>query len=264
MKKFLLCVLILFSVPAFAGTIDFANDFRDKSGCFILYNLNQEKTIVKYNPDRCEQRISPDSTFKIALSLMAFDQKLIDPNTVFKWDGRARSLPAWNQDQTPKSWLENSAVWVSQELTPQLGISKIKYYLKQFNYGNQDFDDLTHAWLSSTLKISAEEQLVFLKALAMGKLNVSSEALLLTKSNMHLETLANGWELYGKTGSGFSNTHKGYRDGWFVGFIEKADKSYIFVLNFSDTQNPNTTAFGGPEARKIAESILNRKCIELF
>ena len=51
-------------------------------------------------------------------------------------------------------------MWLSQLLTPQLEMPKIKNYLQKFNYGNQDFsadvgknNGLTNAWLNSSLKI---------------------------------------------------------------------------------------------------------------
>ncbi len=253
-----------------ASTPDFSTYFKEKSACFIVFNLDENKLTTKYNPSRCEEKIPPDSTFKIALSLMAFDQKIINQNTVFKWDGQDRSLSFWNQDQTPKTWLKNSAVWVSQQLTPQLGLDKIKYYLEQFDYGNQDFsggpgknNGLTHAWLSSSLKISGNEQLVFLKKLIMNKLPVSKSAMTDTKENMYLETSPNDWKLYGKTGTG-SPTHqsinhtRALEDGWFIGYVEKGKQTYLFVLNFSDSKPPNSTEAGGTRAKKITKALLTK------
>lgn len=270
MKRILLLVLLsVFSVNIFANELKLNEYFNDKNGCFILYSLNESKLIEKYNPKRCAERISADSTFKIPLSLMAFDQGIINQKTQFKWDGKNRDLPFWNQDQTPKSWLSNSTVWVSQLLTPKLGLEKIKQYLKEFNYGNQDFsgdpglnNGLTKAWLSSSLKISADEQLNFLKALANNQLLVSKDAMLNTKENMYLETSPNSWKLYGKTGSGHSqqklNNKTEHQDGWFVGFITKANQRYLFVVNFTDLQTPQSKEAGGARAKLIAKNILNQ------
>jgi beta-lactamase class D/beta-lactamase class D OXA-1 len=271
MKKLVSTLIFsLFAANSFASVEDFSKYFNEKSGCFILFDLNKNKLIEKYNPSRCKEQIPPDSTFKIPLSLMAFDQKLITEKTVFKWDGKDRGLSFWNQDQTPQTWLKNSAVWVSQELTPKLGLDKIKYYLKQFKYGNQDFsgdpgknNGLTNAWLSSSLKISGDEQLIFLKNFICNKLPVSQAAMTDTKENMYLETSPNGWRLYGKTGSG-SNVHQpvNYQhtleDGWFVGYVQKADQVYVFVLNFSDLKKPNTTEAGGTRAKGIAKDLLKQ------
>lgn len=50
--------------------------------------------------------------------------------------------------------MQFSVVWVSQEITQKIGLNKIKNYLKDFDYGNQDFsgdkernNGLTEAWL---------------------------------------------------------------------------------------------------------------------
>ncbi len=274
MKKIILSLFLsLFISMVFANTPDFtttpnyASYFSNKVGCFILYSVNQDKIVSEYNPTRCAQRITPASTFKIPLSLMAFDQKLITQQTVFKWDGKVRWFPAWNHDQTPKSWFENSAVWVSQALTPKLGLEKIKGYLQKYNYGNQDFsgnpgknDALTHAWLSSSLKISANEQLTFLKALVADKLAVTHDAMKNTKQNMYVDTTKGGWKLYGKTGSGASqqnsNEKNELQDGWFVGFLEKEGQRYIFVLNFSDQQKPDALEGAGIRAKAMVKMIL--------
>lgn len=221
--------------------------------------------VEKYNPSRCAERIPPDSTFKVALSLMAFDSNIITQKTIFKWDGKQRWLPAWNQDQTPHTWLKNSVVWVSQEITPQLGLPKIKAYLKAFNYGNQDFsgdpgknNGLTNAWLVSSLKISGDEQLTFLKAFLSDKLPVSKEAVNNTKENMFLEDLPQDWKLYGKSGSGprTQAVDDGLTTGWFIGFVQKNNQTYIFVTNFTDLQITENSAQSGTTAKEITKDIL--------
>jgi len=263
MKKILLaCTLCLIPVIASANKINFADYFKDKSACFMVFNLKDNILVAEYNDERCKKRMPPDSTFKVPISLMAFDQKLISQDTVFKWDGKDRGLAVWNQEQTPQSWLKNSAVWVSQELTPKLGLAKIKTYLKNFDYGNQDFsgdpgqnNGLTHAWLNSSLKISGEEQLEFLKKFFRNQLPVSADSINNTKTNMLLETSPKGWKLYGKTGSAVQTN--GLEDGWFVGEIEKNGQQYVFVTNFTDLTPKNSAEMGGTRAKNIVKTILN-------
>jgi beta-lactamase class D len=260
-----------------SNNLDITKYFTNKNGCFILYDINTSKIITKYNAKRCGDQIPVDSTFKIALSLMSFDQQIISNNTVFKWDGKARWLKIWNQDQTPRTWLQYSVVWVSQLLTPKLGISKIKYYLKKFNYGNQDFsgdlgknNGLTNAWLNSSLKISADEQLLFLINMVTYKLPVSHTAITNTFNNMYIDSdpatdlslygaqfdkLKNNWKLYGKTGSSGST---GFRDGWFEGFVIKGKQQYVFVTNFSDTKPSTYKMSGGATAKGITIQLLNQ------
>jgi len=275
-----LLFLCLFSVVGWAESAAVLTDdvstklFQDKTGCFILYNLNENKTITEYNAPRCAERIPPNSTFKVPLMLMAFDQKLIDQQTIFKWDGKKHELEAWNHCQTPKTWMKNSALWVSQLLTPQLGLKKIQHYLKVFHYGNEDFSaGLTTAWLSrspKSLKISANEQLTFLKALVNNTLPVSSDAMSNTKENIFLETTKSGWKLYGKTGAGYHNVKDrennvpfgdAPQDGWFIGFMQKNKQTYVFVLNFSDHAKPNSTVSGGVRAKAMTQELLEKMSI---
>lgn len=276
MKKLLTLILATTSLSAAANEIttqEYSQLFKNYKGCFILFSVNEHKIISEYNPkNRCKQRIAPDSTFKIALSLMAFNQGIINQNTVFKWDGKKTELPGWNQDQTPNSWLKYSVLWVSQQITPQLGYNRIKHYLASFAYGNQDFsgdpgknNGLTHAWLASSLKISAVEQLHFLKAMLSNELPVTHEAVTNTKQNLYQGKLDNGADYYGKTGSGRhgrnereTNPSK-LRDGWFVGFIENGTQQYIFVSNLTDKVIPASTdkSYGSALLKPITLKLLN-------
>ena len=269
MKKILALTLISSVISAHATELTedtFTKAFNNYDACFILYDVNHAKVLSEYNPhNRCNQRIAPDSTFKLPLSLMAFNEGIITQNTVFKWNGKKGLLPDWNQNQTPATWLKYSVVWVSQQLTVQLGSDRIQHYLTDFHYGNQDFsgdpgkhNGLTHAWLTSSLKISAVEQLNFLNALLKDELALSSGAVENTQKNLYQGTLANGFAYYGKTGSGVHKTTK-LRDGWFVGYIEQGTQRYIFVSNLTDKKPVTTDQFYGSAILKpITIELLNR------
>ncbi len=270
---FTLLFLLPFCLFAQTPTTAYAKHFGHYHGCFILYHVNENKIVSQYNPNnRCNEQLPPNSTFKIPLSLMAFNEKLITQQTTFKWDGTQGDLSAWNNDQTPASWFTNSVVWVSQDLTQQMGLEKIRLYLSTFNYGNQDFsgdpglnNGLTHAWLASSLKISAVEQLHFLTAMLNGELGLNQTAIKETKNNMYLGKLNNGASYYGKTGSGRHGRNERLsepsklRDGWFVGFIEQGSDQYIFVSNLSDTVAPlaGDNAYGSQILKPITLQLLN-------
>jgi len=271
MKKityFLIGVFFTFSITTFANTPDFRKTFKGRDACFILFDLTTNKTIITYNQRRCNKRFSPCSTFKIPLALMAFDQRILkDENTIIKWDEiNHGDYPNWNQDQTPKSWLQNSTVWVSQLITPQIGINKIKKYLSLFSYGNQDMSGgITKAWLSSTLKISAQEQLNFLKNLWQGNLPVSPHAIALTKKCLFQEIVSSSSILYDKTGSGYLDNKNDSSDrklGWFVGYLIQDNHQYVFVTNFSDLKHNSNKSFAskalssGEKARTATKKIL--------
>lgn len=105
--------------------------------------------------------------------------------------------------------MENSCIWYSQVLTKHIGIEKLKHYVGKFAYGNQDLagdkgknNDITNAWLSSSLEISPKEQIFFLKSLIEHKLPVTLQSHEMTKHILFLEELPGGWKLYAKIGSG--------------------------------------------------------------
>lgn len=280
MKKLIamMATTTLLSTSAYAiSQQEFAKQFNGYDACFMIYDVKAKKIVSEYNPNnRCSQRIAANSTFKVPLSLMAFDDGLIKQDTTFKWNGEKQFLKMHESDQTPATWMQNSVVWVSQELSPKLGEDKLKRYLAAFHYGNQDIsgdpgknNGLTHSWLGSSLKISGEEQLNFLKAMLNNQLGIKSEAISDTKKNMQLGKLENGADLYGKTGSGrhgrnerLENPSK-KRDGWFVGFVEKDNNQYIFVSNLTDkvdqTPTPKGTLepFGSQVLKPITMTLLN-------
>lgn len=265
MRKLIFILTMIYAKLVFGIEIESINNyFTNTDGCFILYDLDNHKQVYEYNHSRCQKRIPPNSTFKIPLSLMAYDQGIINDNTVFKWDGESRDFTMWNHDQTPKSWLTYSVVWVSRVITPQLGMSKIKQYLAKFDYGNQVFNGknaLSRGWISGNLQISGIEQLNFLINLYDHKLPIKVDAMTSTYQNMFLESFDNHWQLYGKTGSGYNNRNKSlpkntYIDGWFVGFITKNNKHYVFVTNISDIKPTISVNLAGITAKNITKQIL--------
>ena len=272
MSSYLIVALTLLSSSAFAAD-NISDKFQGYDGCFILYDLKKNKRVAVNNSKRCETRLSPCSSFKIALSLMGFESGIFkdENNPVWqittqqkqemeenfaKFDDKIKKplIEAWMKNQSPQSWMKNSVVWYSQDLTNKLGMEKFKNHLNNFDYGNMDVsgnpgknDGLTQSWLMSSLKISADEQIQFLRKLLTYQLPVSKSAIDYTKNISFLEDLPSGWKLYGKTGGG-SNL------GWFVGWIEKSGQTYIFAANITPKkeQAPNPL---GMMAKKITREI---------
>lgn len=235
--------------------------FGGREGCFVEINNHTGQTVASYNPKRCKERVSPNSTFKIPLSFMAFEEKIFaEPSTKIPWDGIHHNRSEWNKDQTPQLWIVNSTVWVSRKIVaPQLGEEKIKRYLKKLNYGNQDISGgLDKFWLDSSLKISAEEQTQVLRSCWMNNI-FSADSFKKEKEILFFKDLSTGFKLYGKTGTGCldGNVCKKQR-GWFVGVIEKENESYSFALNFSDSKK-RMQARAGFEAREMAIQILEHQ-----
>jgi beta-lactamase class D len=262
-SRCLVLAAALLAAPARAGDPDFAKLFAGRDGCFELYDLKTNKLVVRSDARRCAERTSPCSTFKVPLSLMAFDAGiLIDESSSLKWDGKVSSRETWNHDQTAASWMQNSVVWFSQRLTPMLGMAKVKSYLAHFDYGNQDMTGgLTTAWLSSSLAISPDEQLAFWRRFWREELPVSKHAVAQTKKITFVDKSPSGWTLHGKTGSGGADASGPNGDatlwiGWFVGHVSRGDREYLFVTTYTDRVPSKDDRPAGWIARDIAKTIL--------
>lgn len=258
-SAFTILLALSFSSLAMARP-DYASFFKNQDACFVISDAKSGRIVDEYNPDRCQERFSPYSTFKIAAALMAFEKGILkNENQIIKWDRVHRSPPDLNQDQTPATWMRNSIVWVTQWLTPKLTLPTINQYLKEFNYGNQDFSGgLKNAWIDSTLKISAREQVGFLIRLWGGSLNLNKRSMDLTKQIIRLKSFSNGVELYGKTGTGcICKTcieHPAKMIGWFVGVWKRPSGDLIFAANATDLKIETKPA--GPRLKATVISLL--------
>jgi beta-lactamase class D len=239
--------------------------FPNTDHCFLLFNVKTglyEKTI---NEERCKTRYAAASTFKVPLAVMAFDAKILkDENQVLKWDGKRDAFrEVANQDHNARTWMKESIVWFSQRITPGLGRREFQKYLIDFEYGNRDLSaGITQAWLvrptndAPALKISAFEQIEFMKKLWTGKLPASERAQKLTREITYLETSPNGFQLNGKTGSNFYNDDRKIHFGWFIAHIQKGDREYSSAANFTDLAPYTGESFGGPRAKSETKKIL--------
>ena len=231
-------------------------------GCFLA--MENGKAIEQNG--NCKARHTPCSTFKIAISLMGYDQEiLIDethPKMAFKVD-YTDGTQIWKQPHNPASWIKYSVVWYSQLITKELGLEKFNSYIKKFDYGNQDIsgdkgknNGLMESWLSSSLQISPKEQVQFLQKLLDNKLPVSAKAHEMTKNILFAEELPDGWKLYGKTGScDLQDRRK--QTGWFVGWVQKENRKIIFANYLEDQEKLDYS--GG----KMAKEQAYKRLIEL-
>ncbi len=243
-----------------------ANPFAGKKGCFILQEIDTGKIVQEVNPEVCQERFYPCSTFKVPLAVIGFDSGLVkDANTRFKWDGKPQFLKQWEKDHDARSWLKESVIWYSQKITRDLGQKKIQSYLEEFDYGNKDFSGgLEKAWLGSTLKISPREQVRFLSRLKKRGFKVTDEAIKKTLDIIPVETEEPSFKMAGKTGSGFSwqdpamKDAEPFRVGWYIGYARKGEKEYVFATVFQEPTEKGKTTFGGAEAKKIARDLLSK------
>jgi beta-lactamase class D len=256
---YLISFLLLFSVSE-SAEVDFKKTFADRDACFLIADLETGKVIAEHNPKRCKERFSPCSSFKVPAALMSFDKGILkDENEVVKWDGIKRGRQEENQDQTPIIWMSNSIKWVTEWVMPQVGEKSIQHFLDVFNYGNKDFSGgLKDAWVMSSLKISAHEQMTFVSRLWKGNLPVFPEATELTKKIMYIKKIGSS-ELYGKTGTGclVGRTCMDRPDkmlGNFIGILKSDSKTYAIAANATDKKDQERPA--GPRLRDTTIEIL--------
>lgn len=225
--------------------ISVAQPLENPHTCFLINNSFDH--IIYAHGTGYDERITPCSTFKIVLSLIGFDSGILinESSPEMPYENYPALFDVWKQPHNPSSWIANSCVWYSQQLTQKLGLEKLKKYLALFDYGNQDLsgdpeknNGLTRAWLSSSLTISPAEQIIFLRKLIHNELPVSKQAIHLTKKLLFIKQLSNGWQLFGKTGGGYENPlnpDEG-KISWLVGWIEREGTiiTYVYRERYSE------------------------------
>lgn len=242
MRKTWICAALIasaaFSTAASARTI-----------CTIVADAAEHGTALRSG--ECAERFTPASTFKIAISLMGFDAGILQDEHTPSWPYQP-GYPdwggdAWRQPTDASRWIQYSVVWFSQRVAQQLGENRFQRYAHDFRYGNQDVsgepgkrNGLQGAWINSSLRISPQEQIAFLRRLVNRQLPVSAHAYDMTSKVTLIATAPDGWEIHGKTGTGSpgSNGHydPAHAYGWFVGWAIKGDQKRVFARLIQDDQ----------------------------
>lgn len=198
----------------------------------------------------CDQAFYPQSTFKLPLAMMGYDKGILVDEHNPRWEYQAKFNRSSREKKAtdPTIWEKDSIVWYSQEITRRLGKQDFANYVRGFDYGNRDVaggpggtDGLTESWLSSSLKISPDQQVDFLRRFMTGKLPISSRAVSMTQAIVPRFAAADGWTVHGKTGAGWLRDAKGKPDrnrplGWFVGWAEKGDSKVVFARMLVDNK----------------------------
>jgi len=201
--------------------------FHGHDGAFVLFDMNKHE-YFRYNPKRCAERFLPASTYKVPNALIGLETGVIpDSNYVLKWDGKPEPFKEWERDHDLKSAVQYSVVWYFQELARRVGREREQHWLDTLNYGNKIIgDSVDRFWLNNSLKISADEQVEFLKRLYDEVLPLSRRSMKIVKDILSSEKIGNATMKF-KTGTG----HTDHFIGWLVGYVEKGDHVYIFAFN---------------------------------
>jgi beta-lactamase class D len=212
--------------------------FGKTEGAFVLYDLRNNR-YIRHNEARCRRRFTPASTFKIPNSLIGLETGVVrDADFMIRWDrqrypseGRPDIAPfnQWWHDHTLRSALTYSVVWYYMEVARHVGARRMQRYVTQFRYGNEDTSGgIEQFWRNSSLEISADEQVEFLKRFYTEKLSVSRRSTEIVKDILLLEKTAD-YRLSGKTGA--APKENGGTLAWFVGYLERGSDVYFFALN---------------------------------
>ncbi|MEN2976766.1 class D beta-lactamase (plasmid) [Tistrella bauzanensis] len=233
--------------------------------CTVIMRADSGERLVEDGD--CTSRVTPASTFKIALSLMGFDAGILTGPHAPVWPYRpgyvAWGGAAWTQDTDPDRWMTHSVVWYSQQITRALGMERLQRYATAFRYGNADMsgdagadNGLDRAWIGSSLTISPREQVAFLADLVKGRLPVSAEAHAMTRRLLERTSPGDGWTIAGKTGAALPRRPDGGLDrgrgwGWYVGWARRGDETLVFAtLAQDDPAEAGGPATGSPGKRR--------------
>ncbi|MGZ5200546.1 MAG: penicillin-binding transpeptidase domain-containing protein [Telluria sp.] len=200
-----------------------------KEVCAVVAEASSGKVLVQRGD--CERRVTPASTFKIALSLMGYDAGFLKdehtPVLPFR-PGFVDWRENWREPTDPAKWIRDSVVWYSQQVTFAIGQERFAAYTTRFGFGNADVSGLPAtegpdlAWINSSLQVSPLEQVTFLRRLVNRELGVSEHAYDLTGKITLFGQAPGGWIVHGKTGSGGGNC-------WYVGWATKEQQTLVFA-----------------------------------
>lgn len=206
--------------------------------------LDAETAIVLVEDGDCRSRVTPASTFKVPLAVMAYDARVLTdahaPVMAFQTGDPDWGGTNWTRDTDPTDWMRFSVLWYSQRISHALGQKALTRYAQDFGYGNADFsgdpgfdNGLDRAWIASSLQVSPFEQAAFLRALVRDELPVSPQAMQNARGIMQNWQSGN-WVIHGKTGAAYPRRADRSFDyargwGWFVGWAQDEDRTLIFV-----------------------------------
>ncbi len=188
-----------------------------------------------YQPQMCETRFSPYSTFKIISACMGLHNGVLESeDSRMHYSGAQYPVPAWNADLSLKEAFQSSCVWYFRQVIDTLGEERVAQELKALSYGNCDISqwegsginplpDMNGFWLGASLKVSPIEQVQALAQIFSGAGIYTAQETAVVK-DMMLAGEAESWRLYGKTGTGPAG------EAWFTGFVQNGSQILYFCF----------------------------------
>lgn len=232
-------LITILTVLVFSSSIIFAKDKdpielpelfekRGIEGTIIISSLDGKIEYIQ-NKSRSPKRYLPASKFKIPNTLIALEEgAIINEKEIIKWDGKDKGWEPWNKDQTLETAFPSSCVWFYQELAKRVENDKYLSHLNKLHYGNEKTGpDVTTFWLKGELKISAREQIEFLKKLYKEEIPYKAKHTKILKKLMIAEETPE-YILRAKTGRAMRIKAQ---HGWYVGYVETKEQVWFFATN---------------------------------
>ena len=208
---------------------------RSLWGAVALYDTQTQKLFCSAE-GACDVPLGPASTFKIPHALIGLELgELKSAEHFFKWDGRAYSIQAWNQDHTLRSAMEVSCVPCFQQLARRIGEERMTRALTSLEYGNATLGGaIDEFWLDpGGLRITQLGQLEFLYRLQTRALPFRDDVME-TTIDVIPKVAGDGTILRGKTGMLGTDPPV----GWYVGWLEWEKGTTYFATALRGENDP--------------------------
>ena len=219
----------------------------------IILRDQTHDAVHYYNLQQDTAHYLPASSFKILLSLVAVELGILqDDKFIIPFNGDSSGRADWDKDMNLREAFEVSSEPFFKEVARRIGKENLQHFLDTVRYGNKTIgDSVATCWTDNTLKISADEQVGFVRKMYFNQLPFTDRTQRIVRSLMLREN-KNGQKLYYKTGWGENDSAKIL---WVVGFAEyevkikekegSMNKSgernyvYFFAQNFELPQSEN-------------------------
>lgn len=225
------------------------------TGTIALFD-SQDGVLGCSDAKKCREAVIPASTFKIPHSMIALETGIVDgPDTVLPWDHKQYSVDAWNQDLKFRDAFRLSCVPCYQAIARRVGEAGEQEWVNKLGYGNRDVSGgVDKFWLWGGLRISALEQIDFLRRFDGDKLPISARTADLVRDIMTID-VTETYVLRGKTGAA-SPPEEEREVGWFVGWLELGARRIFFATRIDSHAAGIDPA---PARRAVTERVLKSK-----
>lgn len=183
-----------------------------------------EQVLERTRGLKASDRFEPCSTFKLPHALMALEMGIITSTTVLRCDGH-ECHAAHGEIRLARAIAE-SCVGYFRLCARKIGKAREEAWLIRLGYPITTVHaPVDSFWLHGDFRISAAEQLTWIRRFYSEPLPVKGEHLDLVRE-LSLKTRTSGYTLHGKTGSSRPGPDG---HGWFVGRITYPDGRVEFI-----------------------------------